>query len=182
MTSNASTLTPSAPSAARSAPRLRLEATLSHRGLLDGGWWPRTRDPVTELPGLITGLQARIGPVRRISLNKTAWDSTPHRLMVGGRSVRLGWFRTLDAHTVCVTSTEQDRLDLLVIPPESSAAAAALAMTMATAEGNTTRPAAILTTSRTLAASSIPTSPSWAAEHEQECCWESEGGRICDHD
>lgn len=29
---------------------LRLETTRSREGLLDGAWWPRTRDIETELP------------------------------------------------------------------------------------------------------------------------------------
>ncbi|MFJ4781588.1 DUF5994 family protein [Streptomyces sp. NPDC088762] len=33
---------------------LRLETTSLREGLLDGAWWPRTRDIETELPALIS--------------------------------------------------------------------------------------------------------------------------------
>jgi hypothetical protein len=184
MTSNASTLTPSPPSGAPPVLRLSLEPTLSHRGLLDGGWWPRSQDPVAELPSLITDLSLRFpGVITRIALNMTAWDPAPGRLVVDGRIVRLGRFRTLDTHMISVTRARQDaNINLLVIPPESTVAVAVTAMAMAADRHNTARPSDILAASRNIAEASIPVPSSWAAEHERECCWETEGGRICDHD
>src|SRR5690242_17603895 len=54
-------ISPTAPT----TPRLRLESTGTRRSLLDGGWWPRSSDPVAELPGLILAIDARRGPVTR---------------------------------------------------------------------------------------------------------------------
>jgi Family of unknown function (DUF5994) len=77
---------------APSVPRLRLEPTLSRNTLLDGGWWPRSTDPVAELPGLILALEHRRGPIARVMLGPAGWDSQPRRLGVARRVVRLAWF------------------------------------------------------------------------------------------
>jgi hypothetical protein len=57
MTSANSTLTtaplPTRPPAALGLVRLQLDPTMAGRGAVDGGWWPRSRDPDAELPGLI---------------------------------------------------------------------------------------------------------------------------------
>ena len=59
---------------ASSGLRLRLTPTLAGAGILDGGWWPRSRDPDTELPALIAGLESTLGPVTRLAINPDAWD------------------------------------------------------------------------------------------------------------
>ena len=72
--------------------RLQLDPTMAGTGAVDGGWWPRSWDPDAELPGLIAGLAASLGPVTRVALNLDAWDSAPRRVAVDGRRVRVGWF------------------------------------------------------------------------------------------
>jgi hypothetical protein len=113
-------------------------------GAVDGGWWPRSRDPDAELPGLIAGLESAVGPITRVALNLDAWDTAPRRVAVDGRRVRVGWFRHMDAHTIGVTRASQGRVVLLVVPPEAPAAAAGIAMAMAADAANNARPADIL--------------------------------------
>jgi hypothetical protein len=117
---------------------------MSGTGAVDGGWWPRSRDPDAELPGLIAGLDSSLGPITRVSLNLDAWDSAPRRVVVDGRRVRVGWFRHMDAHTIGVTRALQDRVALLVIPPEATTAAAGIAMAMAADAANSAGSADIL--------------------------------------
>ena len=53
-----------APPTGPSAPpglRLQLDPTMAGTGVVDGGWWPRSRDPDAELPSLIAGLDASSG-------------------------------------------------------------------------------------------------------------------------
>jgi hypothetical protein len=128
--------------------RLQLDSTMAGMGAVDGGWWPRSRDPDAELPGLIAGLDSSLGPVTRVALNLDAWDSAPRRVAVGGRRVRVGWFRNMDAHMIGVTRASQDRVALLVIPPHATAAAAEIAMAMAADAANNARPADILAAAR----------------------------------
>ena len=96
MPSASSDPTTAVPPIGPSAPpglRLRLDPTLSNGGVLDGGWWPRSRDPDAELPGLIAGLEAAVGPITRVALNLDAWDTAPRRVAVDSRRVHVGWFR-----------------------------------------------------------------------------------------
>jgi hypothetical protein len=144
----AATSTPTTAASTRpSAPpglRLQLDPTMAGTGAVDGGWWPRSRDPDAELPGLIAGLDASLGPITRVALNLDAWDSAPRRVAVDGRRVRVGWFRQMDAHTVGLTRAAQDRVVLLVVPPQATTAAAQIAMAMAADAADSAGPADIL--------------------------------------
>jgi len=124
--------------------RLQLDPTMAGTGAVDGGWWPRSRDPDAELPGLIAGLDSSLGPITRLALNLDAWDTAPRRVAVDGRRVRVGWFRPMDPHMIGVTKAFQDRLALLVVPPQATTAAAGIAMAMAADPTNNARPADIL--------------------------------------
>ena len=136
---------PSTGPTASSGLRLRLRPTLAGAGILDGGWWPRSRDPDTELPALIAGLESTLGPITRVALNLDAWDRAPRRVALDGRRVRVGWFRTMDPQMLGVTRAFQDRLALLVVPPEAAGPAAQRAMAMAADATNGAGPAAVLT-------------------------------------
>ena len=146
MTAATSTPTTAPPPRPTAPPglRLQLDPTMAGTGAVDGGWWPRSRDPDAELPGLIAALDSSLGPVTRVALNLDAWDSTPRRVAVDGRRVRVGWFRHMDAHTVGVTRAAQARMVLLVVPPQATTAAAQIAMAMAADAANSTGPADLL--------------------------------------
>jgi hypothetical protein len=155
--------TTAAPPTGQSAPpvgRLRLDPTLTRRGSLDGGWWPRSRDPDAELPSLIAGLESPLGMITRVALNLDAWDSAPRRVVVDGRRVHVGWFRTMNAHTIGVTRGSRDRFVLLVVPPQATTAAAANAMAMAADPANSAGPADLLAASGIGAEDTSPTPPS----------------------
>jgi Family of unknown function (DUF5994) len=124
--------------------RLQLDPTMAGTGAVDGGWWPRSRDPDAELPDLIAGLDSSLGPITRIALNLNAWDTAPRRVAMDGRRVRVGWFRHMDAHTIGVSRASQDRVVLLVVPPQATTAAAGIAMATAADAANSAGPADIL--------------------------------------
>jgi hypothetical protein len=132
-----------------STPRLRLQQDGSAYTLLDGGWWPRSADPATELPGLILALDERHGPITRIMLGMADWDpSRPRRLRIygpsGGRVVRLGWFATMPVGLLTATSGNGQRTDLLIIPPDTSEQDAQTAMDQAVKAGNRRHAPALL--------------------------------------
>ena len=139
--------------------RLQLDPTMAGTGAVDGGWWPRSRDPDAELPGLIAGLDASLGPITRVALNLDAWDSAPRRVAVDGRRVRVGWFRQMDAHTIGLTRAAQDRVVLLVVPPQATPAAAQIAMAMAADGATNAGPADILATTGIGGQSPAPVPP-----------------------
>jgi len=99
--------------------RLTFSLSSTADDIVNGVWWPRTRNPATELPALVAAVAERLGVVRRIALNADAWTSWPHELViVGGSRVRLDWC-TGDAHTIRLTGGDASHLDLLAIPPDT---------------------------------------------------------------
>jgi hypothetical protein len=155
---------------APSIPRLRLEPKNSRRTLLDGGWWPRSTDPVAELPGLILALDARGGNVTNLLLGPAGWDRRPRRLTVAGRSVPLGWFASQPAGLLTAICRNGDRVDLLVVPPDTAAASAAAAMAAAAEPANRLHAADILAA---MTAHRVP-----HVDTASETTWESEGGHL----
>lgn len=97
------------------------------RRVLDGGWWPRSRDAATELAALVAGLAGPLGSVTRLAVDRDDWDQIPHKITVNGRVVRIGWFDNLN-HLVIVTRGRQADYQLLVIPPQTARAAAEAAL------------------------------------------------------
>jgi hypothetical protein len=144
-TEDRTTVSPSPPAEAR----LRLQEDHSGRGLLDGGWWPRSADPAAELPGLIPALDERHGRITRLMLGTADWDaSRPRRLNIGDpaapRVVKLGWFNTMPGGLLTAISARGERTDLVTVPPGSSEQAARTAMDQAAESGNREHAPAIL--------------------------------------
>jgi len=126
-------MSPSAPS----TPRLRLEPAGARRTLLDGGWWPRSTDPVAELPGLVLAIDKLRGPVTRLVLSADGWDAHPRRLAVAGRVLRLGYFASQPAALLTALCGDNgDRVDLLIVPPHTDAGTADAAMVLAATASN----------------------------------------------
>ncbi|MFI5984546.1 DUF5994 family protein [Streptomyces sp. NPDC051555] len=122
---------------------LRLETTQSRQGVLDGAWWPRSRDVATELPALITALTGHLGPITRVGLDATAWQDIPTRLVIDDQVVRLDSDPVGD-DTVLITRGHNDHFALLVVPPDTTADAAREAMARAVRADNITQAAQIL--------------------------------------
>lgn len=114
---------------------LRLQTTHDRGGVLDGAWWPRSRDVAAELPGLISALTERLGPLTRVGLDSAAWDGLPTRLVVDGRVVHIDASSVSD-DTVLVTRGDEDLFSLLVIPPDTPPDVARAAMTQAVRADN----------------------------------------------
>ncbi|WP_327300079.1 DUF5994 family protein [Streptomyces goshikiensis] len=122
---------------------LRLETTRSREGRLDGAWWPRTRDIETELPALISVLTGHLGPITRVGVDTSAWNSLPTRLIIDGQVVRLDADAVGD-DTILITRGHNDHFALLVVPPDTTAAAAREAMAQAVHADNSTKATQIL--------------------------------------
>ncbi len=102
-------------------PRLRMKPKAPPSGVVDGAWWPRSRDLADQLPALLTELWDRLGGVERVSYNLTAWPGAPRRISVGGRLLRLGGYRTQDPLSIdLVGGTGRRVTTLLVVPIEAS--------------------------------------------------------------
>lgn len=114
---------------------LRLETTRDRQGILDGAWWPRSRDIAAELPRLVTELVRYLGPITRVGLDANAWDELPTRLTVDDRVVHIDSFPVGD-DTVLITRGDRDHFSLLVVPPRATPDAARAAMAKAVQAGN----------------------------------------------
>jgi len=174
--------------------RLALIDPPAERTTLDGAWWPRTRSLSDELPRLVEELDRRGVRVTRVAYNPDAWEAAPRRLAADGRTIRLGWFRSIDPQLLDLTGdTTRGRLDLLVVPPETAAAAAGQAFAAASDRANRRTPTAVLASLHP-AAAPVP-SPRAAADRAaaeeaapagavattvwdtESAVWDSEGGR-----
>jgi Family of unknown function (DUF5994) len=83
--------------------------------------------------------------VTRAAYNQDVWDPAPRRMAADGRTIRLGWFRSIDPQLLSLTAdTTRGRVDLLVIPPDTRAAAARDAFTAASDRANQSTPTALL--------------------------------------
>ncbi|MEU0009002.1 DUF5994 family protein [Streptomyces sp. NPDC006314] len=122
---------------------LRLETTESREGVLDGAWWPRSRDVGAELPALLSALTGHLGPVTRVGLDTAAWEGLPTRIVVDDRVVHIDSFPVGD-DTVLITRGDQDVFSLLVIPPQATPEAAHAAMAQAVRADNISQAGQIL--------------------------------------
>ncbi len=125
--------------------RLALIDPPAARTTLDGAWWPRTSDLAEEVSHLVEELHRRGVRVTRVNYNPEAWTSATRRLEADGRTIRLGWFRSLDRHLLNLTGdVTRGRLDLLVVPPGATRADAGRAFSAATDRANRDAPTALL--------------------------------------
>ncbi|QDO43558.1 hypothetical protein FNV62_40450 [Streptomyces sp. RLB3-17] len=178
MSATISLLPPPPTDPAVPAARLSLKAPGTPRGLLDGAWWPRSRDLLRELPDLTDVLDPHWGRITRIAVNPAHWPVIPRKVPVHGHVVKVGWFTPeLDPHKVLLLSYSVGRWDLLVIPPETRPAVAA--RLMAAASDPTGAP---LTASALMAVEEARHGDSSAGRVQNpEEAWEYEGGASSTH-
>ena len=155
---------------APSTPRLRMEPTGSRHTLLDGGWWPRSTDPGAELPGLVLAIDSLRGPVSRLVLSADGWGDHPHHLGVAGRVVRLGYFASQPSALLTALCDNGERVDLLVVAPDTEAGLADAAMVLAATTGNLVHARYLLSTAGTVRTTTPGSGP--------EEIWETDGGRL----
>ena len=116
--------------------RLRLKPDAPTTGVVDGAWWPESRDLAAELPAMAAGLTTQLGLVEAVSYNLDAWDATPRKVRVGRGVVRMSGFHSQAYATVDVVGARR-RLTLLIVPPETDPRTAAAALAAAGRAGNT---------------------------------------------
>ncbi|MDN3244641.1 hypothetical protein J2S54_001307 [Streptomyces sp. DSM 42143] len=138
--------------------------------LLDGAWWPRSRDLTAELPALASVLDPLWGRITRVTVHPAQWPVVPRKVPVAGHVVKVGWFRSeQDEHELLLLSYHVGRWNLLVVPSWMPPAEAAWLMTAAS------DPRRTATASRLVADAARPTVTA-EADRTGEAVWESEGG------
>ena len=123
----------------------------------DGAWFPRSRDLALELPELIAELDRRGVRVERFTYALDAWLPAPRKVVVGGRVVRTGGFRSMDPGTVCLTwAGGNKRADLLVVPPETDVVTGARALRLCTRRGLPRSPQMVMAAARATPLPQVP--------------------------
>jgi hypothetical protein len=129
--------------------RVSFDSALIRHGAVAGGWWPRSRNALTELPALIAALDARPGVrVQRLAVHRDEWDEIPQHLTAdGSHFVRVNWLATIPRHTVSVATTgAREPIALLVVPPDTPTETAWAEMNIAATNPGTPQSTDILTT------------------------------------
>jgi hypothetical protein len=123
----------------------------------DGAWFPRSRDLAVEVPELIAALDRRGVRVERFTYALDAWLPAPRKVVVGGRVVRTGGFRSMDAGSVCLTwAGGNKRADLLVVPPETDVVTGARALRLCTRRGLPRSPQMLMAAARATPLPQVP--------------------------
>jgi hypothetical protein len=123
----------------------------------DGGWFPRSRDLAVEVPELVAELDRRGIRVERFTYPLDPWAPAPRKLVVSGRVVRTGGFRSMDPQVVCLTwDGGRRRADLLVVPPETDVLTGARALRLAVRRGLPRSPQMVLAAARSTPLPQVP--------------------------
>jgi len=133
------------PASSDQSARVSFRQPVSTIGFIDAAWWPRSLDLTAELPPLLDVLWTASREITLVTYNLAAWDPAPRRMFVQDRVVRLGGFTTSDRLIVRLSDPwGSERVDMLVIPPETDPAIAQRALLMASAIDSPYRAAEIL--------------------------------------
>ncbi|MER6677319.1 DUF5994 family protein [Streptomyces sp. NPDC000983] len=150
--------------------RLSLAPVGPAPALLDGAWWPRSRDLGTELLSLTAVLDPLWGRITRVTVNPVHWPVVPRKVPVAGHVVKVGWFRSeQDPHELLLLSYHVGRWNLLVIPPQTPAASAARLMAAASDPLGTSTASRLMEVEARLRAGA-------ETDRAEEAVWDSEGG------
>lgn len=145
MTARATASTHFAPLSTPSTARVSFRQPVSTAGYVDAGWWPRSRDLTRELPALLDVLWTAAREITRIAYNLEFWDAAPRKITVEGRLVRLGGYHHQDALLLSATDARNtDRIEFLVIPPETEPGFAERALQLSSAIGQVHSPADLI--------------------------------------
>lgn len=126
----------------------------------DGAWFPRSHDLATELPELIAELERRDVQVERFTYALDGWRPVARKIVVNGRIVRAGGFRSMNPLVVCLTwDGGTRRADLLVVPPETDVLTGARALRLCTRRGLPRSPQMVLAAARSAPLPQVPDLP-----------------------
>jgi hypothetical protein len=126
----------------------------------DGAWFPRSRDLAAEVPELIAELDRRGVQIERFTYSLDAWLPVPRKVVVSGRTVRTGGFRSMNPQVVCLTwAGATRRADLLVVPPETDVLTGARALRLCMRRGLPRSPQMVLAAARSTPLPQVPDLP-----------------------
>ncbi|MFF3987910.1 DUF5994 family protein [Streptomyces sp. NPDC001797] len=154
--------------------RLTLAPAGAPPALIDGAWWPRSRNLTEQLPALVECLDPLWGRITRIAVSRTFWPVIPGEVPAHGHMVRVGWSNAgQDPHELLLLSYRFGCWSLLVIPPETGPATAARLMATATDPSRSLPPSGLIRVAERFRAAAEAAADS---DSLREAVWDSEGG------
>ncbi|MEV4469706.1 DUF5994 family protein [Nonomuraea sp. NPDC049504] len=168
-------LSPASPAAPRAdcPVRLSLRPVQNRRAVVDGAWWPSSRDAAAELPGLIAAVDRLLDRATlRIGLHGDAWQNIPRRIPARGRQVRIGWFRHTDPRVLTLSFAADEPVVLLIIPSGTAAGTAEATLKL------TAQDIAGMSIDAILTLAHLPAGPAARATADGSARWEDEGGPV----
>lgn len=119
MTSHDTSLVPDIPGTYPLRRPLRLQLSgAPGETVLDGGWWPQSRDIDIELADLVDRFPAATGRVARVLYSRPDWDTQPHSVRVTRGRLKTGSFPRDNTHMIVLSMSTGNQLRLLVVPPD----------------------------------------------------------------
>ncbi|SEE23039.1 DUF5994 family protein [Streptomyces sp. Ag109_O5-10] len=159
--------------------RLTLAPAGAPPALIDGVWWPRSRNLTEQLPALVECLDPLWGRITRIAVSRTFWPVIPGEVPAHGHMVRVGWSNSgQDPHKLLLLSYTFGCWSLLVVPPETGPATAARLMATATDPSRSLPPSGLIREAERLRAAAEAAADS---DSLREAVWDSEGGHDAPH-
>ena len=132
----------------------------SGENAFDGAWFPRSSDLAVEVPELVAALDRRGVRVERFTYPLEPWLPAPRKLVVDGRVVRTGGFRSMDPGVVCLSWAGGSRVaDLLVVPPDTDVITGVRALRLCTRRGLPRSPQMVLAAARSQPLPQVPDLP-----------------------
>lgn len=113
-------------------------------GYVDGAWWPRSKDLVTESRPLLAAIAELRGPTFRINYDLAEWTNAQRTIMADGVRVHLDGFKSRPHDRVLLADRDNRVLTLLVIPPATARGSATDSMRRASTAGNIEDPSSLL--------------------------------------
>ncbi|MEV6035781.1 DUF5994 family protein [Nonomuraea sp. NPDC052116] len=153
--------------------RLSLHPVLERSAVVNGAWWPYSRDAAAELPDLIAAVDQRLQRTTLlVGVHRDAWRRVPCRIPARGRTVRIGGFRHGDPHVIVLFFASDEPVALLIIPPDTAVGPAEAALEL------TAQNTADLTGDAIFALAHLPSDPALRATADSMARWESESGSV----
>ena len=119
MTSHDTSLVPEIPGTYPLRRPLRLQLSgAPGQTVLDGAWWPQSRDIDIELADLVDRFPAVSGRVARALYSRPDWDTQPHSVRVTRGRLKSGSFPRDNTHMIVLSMSTGNQLRLLVVPPD----------------------------------------------------------------
>jgi hypothetical protein len=113
---------------------------------LDGGWWPQSNDLSVEMADLVDGFPADRGRIVRALYSPPDWADAPKRVTTARGYIETAAFAREFSPVMILTTSNRQKLCLLVIPSSLSADQGEAALEAAVTPYFASSPAQILAT------------------------------------